>query len=211
MDFQEFEGREFLIFKKSYPAGAVLCKQGELSDDIYILQQGAVKVIVDDITIAVINTRGTFLGESAALLKQPRSATLQVINDAAFMVIPGNYLDNVVIQSPKVGLNLLKILAHRLRNTTTYLTRVQKDIIKYRNEIRELKGQRPLRELTLGEGLYELGLISEEQLVECQKIVEDSQMSPDPLSLAQVLLEKRYINMFQLTEYLKSHPKAALQ
>jgi len=202
----DIEGREFLIYKKKYPAGAILCKQGEVSDDIYILQAGAVKVIVDTMIIAVINTTGTFLGESAALLHQPRSATLEVLTDSEFMIIPGNYLDHVIMQSPRVGINLLKILAHRLRNTTTYLTQVQSDIINYRNEIRTLKGQRPIQELDLGSGLFELGLISQEQLKECQGIVEKTKDTPEPVTLPQILLEKRYINLFQLTEYLKSHP-----
>ena len=191
-------GNDFILMKKIYKVGTILCYQGEMSDDIYILQQGAIQVIVNNMVVAVISVRGSFFGESAAFTKKPRSATLKVIEEAHCMIIPSQFIGNVIQQSPQIGIQLVKILAKRLKTTTEYLTRLQSDIIKYRNEIRQLKGETVLKELSFEDKMLELGFINSGQMEEAKQI-----SATEGRSLMQILFEKKYITLDEISKLLE--------
>ncbi len=211
---KDYKGREFLIPKKHYPAGTVLCKQGEMSDDIYLLQRGSIQVIVDQEVIQIIEAHGSFVGETACLLKQPRSASLIVKEDAECMVIPGEYLENVISQSPKVGINLLKVMCTRLLRTTKLLTQAQKKIVSLRNQMAGQTKESPDEKTTpsepsgspktLGDRLIEIGLLNRTQLANAKaELLERSSAEPN-LTLSQLLIEKGYLTSFQLSMFLQS-------
>jgi CRP/FNR family transcriptional regulator len=189
------------LYKYSfYKAGTVLFKQGDPGTDIYIMKRGAVTVTVDEQIVGLINTPDTMIGEMAYLLSVPRTATVEAIEDAEFIVIPGKYLYENVMKTPELGIDLLKILSRRLANTTKYATTLEKEVVEYRNEIRNFKGMDELRKPTLEEELLMQGFITEEKLNNCRE--EFKKLKKKGPSLLQIIIQNGYVTAEQLIQYL---------
>ncbi len=99
-------------------AGDYLCRQDEISDEMFVIVQGQVRVAkTHDGTTQLIRTLGVgnHVGELAALRDLPRSA--DVIADAPnvrFLVIGGDALKMILRDRPEVALAMLASLAERL-------------------------------------------------------------------------------------------------
>jgi len=193
------------LFRYSFHrAGTRIFNQGDTGTDIYILKKGAVTVIVDDQIVGLINTPDTIIGEMAYFLNIPRTATIEAIEDCEFIVIPGEQLYQHVMKKPELGINLMKILSRRLANTTKYTTRLEKDIIEYRNEIRSLQGLEKLKRRSLEDDLITYRYITEEQLDTCMEEQKKARASSgETPSLLKFIVEKGYMSADQLTQFLE--------
>jgi len=191
-------------FKYSFfKAGTKIFEQGDKGTDIYILKKGAVTVSVDRKIVGLINTPDTIIGEMAYFLKLKRTATIETVEDSEFIVIPGEYLYQAIMKKPELGIELLKILAARLANTTRYAITLEKEVAQYRDRLRELEGVQGSEEKTLGEQLLQSGFITRAQLEECLKEIEEKKREGKTLSLPRVLVEKGYITTDELLQYLE--------
>lgn len=104
-------------------SGEYLLKQGEKTDCLYFLHDGAVKIIKNDYEVATRSDRGAVLGEMSILQDIEHSASVQCLKDSTFYCIkhPKKYLE----EHPKVIWNIAQILSLRLLNLTQYLVDVQ--------------------------------------------------------------------------------------
>jgi len=165
------EELELLVKTKTLKKGDVLYNQGDKDSNLFILKKGRCGVYVDDEFITEINEKDSIIGESAALFKQPRSATIKALENCELYVIPADYIDKVIIENPDIGLNLLKIIVKRLHNTSKLAAKLQKMILNYKNEIARLKGEKESdTKYQIGRLLYETGIITKEQLEEVLKL-----------------------------------------
>ena len=73
-----------LLEEESVPAGDVIVYQGELGVRFYILQSGAVRVLVDGREISRLRS-GDYFGEVALLRDIPRTATVQATEDTVLL------------------------------------------------------------------------------------------------------------------------------
>lgn len=109
---------------RDFAAGAVLFREGEIGSEMFVIQEGAVKVTKrvgnDDRTIAVFG-RGEFLGEMAILNNKPRSATATVIEAAHCLIIDGKTLETMLARNSEIALRLIKKLASRLDAADTLI------------------------------------------------------------------------------------------
>lgn len=68
------------LTRRRYPAGAVVCRQGEEGDRLYLIRKGSVAVVRDDGTpqrrVVAAQGPGDLFGEMALLSGQPRSASV---------------------------------------------------------------------------------------------------------------------------------------
>ncbi len=200
----EERSKSLLMNIKKYKKGDILYKQGDKSTELYILNSGKVEVYVDDIYIATISEKGAIIGESSLLLNQTRSATLKVVEDSEFMVIPSEYIDNVILENPAIGLNLLKIIITRLRNTTKQLVHLQKVVFEYERKIQKLQKEKSeQKEFMLGELFYKTGIISKKELDEVLKIKKSYEKKGIKKSIGEILIEKGYATMFQVMQLIK--------
>ncbi len=200
----EERSKSLLMNIKKYKKGDILYKQGDKSTELYILNSGKVDVYVDDIYIATISEKGAIIGESSLLLNQTRSATLKVVEDSEFMVIPSEYIDNVILENPAIGLNLLKIIITRLRNTTKQLVHLQKVVFEYERKIQKLQKEKSeQKEFMLGELFYKTGIISKKELDEVLKIKKSYEKKGIKKSIGEILIEKGYATMFQVMQLIK--------
>lgn len=116
-------GNQFEIFDA--PRGTTLFNEGEPGDSLYIVLSGKVKLgrkSTDgrENLVAVMGPADQF-GELSLFDPGPRTATAVVVTDARVARLGKASLTQWVIDRPQIGLQLLRVVARRLRRTNTML------------------------------------------------------------------------------------------
>ncbi|MEP6610122.1 MAG: cyclic nucleotide-binding domain-containing protein [Burkholderiaceae bacterium] len=109
-----------------FEAGQVMFKEGEVGDAAYVLIAGQV-----DVSVAgpsgpiVVRTLGPneLVGEIAIFDDIPRTATVTATASVEALRIAKEQFISVIRGNPDAALELIRILASRLANTTAQLTR----------------------------------------------------------------------------------------
>lgn len=106
--------------RRRFRSGEALFVQGDLSDRIFLLEQGWVKISCQssDGREAVLGIRGPgeMLGELSSLDGAPRSASAVALGAVDVVVAPARDLNRVIDEDPGAARELLAILAGRLRD-----------------------------------------------------------------------------------------------
>ncbi|MCP4543441.1 MAG: cyclic nucleotide-binding domain-containing protein [Chloroflexi bacterium] len=106
------------LFGSVYERGAVIFRQGELGDTMYIIQAGAVQISHKEggsETVLHILEKGDFFGEMALFQKEQRSATVTAIRQTRLLPLTHTSLLERMRQDPGVTLHLLKGLIFRIQ------------------------------------------------------------------------------------------------
>lgn len=107
------------ISTHTYPRNTILMHEGEPPDAMYIVTDGRVKIYVSDAEgkELVLDTLspGEFFGELALIDGSPRSATVVTTTETTISKILKTDFDHCLQASPKIAVNLLKILSRRIR------------------------------------------------------------------------------------------------
>jgi CRP-like cAMP-binding protein len=102
-----------------FPAGASLVTEGAPAGKLFVLVSGTLEVFRDEIPVASLNTPGAVVGEIAALLGRPASATVRAQNAVTAHVVADP--DRFLAQNPALLLEVARTLAARLDATTAFL------------------------------------------------------------------------------------------
>lgn len=192
------------LFKYSfYKTGSTIVRQGEKGDDIFILKHGAVTVLVDDQIVGLINAPDTVLGEMSYFLGVNRTATIEAVEDSEVIVIPGDTLYNLVFRKPEIGIDLMKILSDRLKSTTKYAVRLERDIIEYRNELRRMQDLKEEKITSIEDELLTYGYITAQQLSEARKEHKERHDAGEEVPFFKILIEKDFLTYEGLLQYLE--------
>jgi CRP/FNR family cyclic AMP-dependent transcriptional regulator len=118
----------FTAERLTYDAGQVMFNAGDPGDAAYIVIEGSVEISVP--TPAgpiVVNTlgRNDIIGEIAIFGDVPRTATAKALARVETLKISKELFIKVIRENPDAAIELIKILAMRLVNTTTQLTRTR--------------------------------------------------------------------------------------
>src|SRR3970282_1965908 len=100
-----------------HPRGAILFREGDLGDTLYLVQSGQLKVYSDatgEERIFAYIGPGGFFGELALLLEQPRSATVVVMIDAEVALLSKGDLEDLLRDYPAIAIHLGRELGRRL-------------------------------------------------------------------------------------------------
>ncbi|ADE16572.1 cyclic nucleotide-binding protein [Nitrosococcus halophilus Nc 4] len=107
---------------RSYPKHTVLIHEGDLSDSLYIILSGKVKVYVSDENgkEAILRTQkeGEYFGELALLDERPRSASVMTLEKSRLSVVSKAVFSRCLKEHPDFALKLLCTLTHRVRSLT---------------------------------------------------------------------------------------------
>lgn len=140
--------REELLrsFGREYPEGTILFREGELSDEMYVIYEGKVKVTKKirnvEKTLAIMS-KGDFFGEMAILNRKPRSATVEVIEDSKLLVVTSKTLKTLLQKDVGITIRLLLKLSSRLQEADDLIenlmlkdddSKVANTLIKLANE-----------------------------------------------------------------------------
>jgi CRP/FNR family cyclic AMP-dependent transcriptional regulator len=93
--------------------GTVLCKEGEIGREFFVIVDGKVKVTRKGRRVAM---RGSpdFLGEIALLEELPRTATVTAETSVRLFVLTGKDFRYLLDENPSVERKVLRALARRL-------------------------------------------------------------------------------------------------
>jgi len=120
-------GSPFAKFLTHYKTGAVLFKEGEEGEEMFIIQSGRVaikkKVKEGDTTLAVLE-KGDFFGEMALLERLPRSASAEVIEDGDLIKISNEIFGDMIKANPEIAIRMLRKYSIRLRETNKQIEHI---------------------------------------------------------------------------------------
>lgn len=112
----------------SYRDGERLFEAGEEGDCAYVILSGEVDVVVKandkEITVAVLH-QGEIFGEIAALTDQPRTSAIQARGPLTVLRLDRQTILNLMGEFPDIALQLITVLADRLRDTSRQLAESQ--------------------------------------------------------------------------------------
>jgi len=98
----------------TYTPGTVIIKNGELSDDLYFLLKGHVKVIdLNNNEIATLE-QGSFFGEMGVIDKGPRTATVVAAAHCHAFVMSGEVARDMLMCEPSVSKDVVDQATSRL-------------------------------------------------------------------------------------------------
>ena len=108
----------------NFRPGAVLMRQGDDADAAYVIISGKGDVVIDtpsgEIKVAEVNS-GQIVGEVAILIDVPRTATVKTEEGLTALKIGKENFLRLLTGSPQVAVEIIKVLASRLENTTAQL------------------------------------------------------------------------------------------
>ncbi len=108
-----------LLKRVSYAKGQAVFQQGDLGDAMYLVGSGQVVVWDEEAGKALAYLGpGSFVGELALLLAEPRSASLQVAIDADLYVLEKDDFDSLLAERPAIAIAMTRELGQRLVKTS---------------------------------------------------------------------------------------------
>ena len=115
----------FASERVTFAEGTALFEQGEEGDAAYIVLDGTadVRVTADGggaITIAQVASND-IVGEIAILCDVPRTATVVATSELVTLKITKELFFRMVQDFPQIGIEVMRVLAHRLETTTRQL------------------------------------------------------------------------------------------
>jgi CRP/FNR family transcriptional regulator, cyclic AMP receptor protein len=121
--------QKLLVFSSErlkYDAGQVMFNAGDMGDAAYIVIEGSVEISVPTPGgPIVVNKLGKndIIGEIAIFGDVPRTATAKALTPLETLKISKELFEKVIRENPDAALELIRVLAARLANTTTQLSR----------------------------------------------------------------------------------------
>jgi CRP/FNR family transcriptional regulator, cyclic AMP receptor protein len=101
------------------PRGGIVLREGENTNAIYFILNGALKVLVSDAegreVILTILGRGELFGEMGAIDNHPRSATVIASQSSDLVVVAKADFQQIMMDNFEVSLAIMRGLAARLR------------------------------------------------------------------------------------------------
>ena len=112
----------------TYKPGQVLFRQGERGDAAYIVLKGSADVLINGsdgpLRVATLS-ENEIIGEIAILCDIPRTATVQAETELTTLKITTDLFFRMIMDFPEMGVEVMRVLAHRLEQTTAQLRQVQ--------------------------------------------------------------------------------------
>jgi CRP-like cAMP-binding protein len=108
-----------LVRTADLPAGEVVVREGDPGRELFVLLEGEVRVVrglgtPHERELSRMRAITTF-GEIAVLDGDPRSASIAALSDVRMLVLDGDRFQELVLQVPEIGLEVIRAVTKRLR------------------------------------------------------------------------------------------------
>jgi CRP-like cAMP-binding protein len=100
--------------------GETLFKAGDAPDGMFVLLEGALKVLVGD-EVVESPTRGAIIGEMALIDQSPRGATVVASDASSLAKLDERRFQRIIQLNPFFATHVMKILADRIRRMNRLL------------------------------------------------------------------------------------------
>ncbi len=108
-----------LLKHVSFAKGQTVFRQGDIGNAMYVVENGQVVVWDEEAHQALAYLGpGSFVGEIALLLAEPRSASLKVAIDADLYMLEKEAFDRLLMERPEIAIYMTRELSQRLVKTS---------------------------------------------------------------------------------------------
>ncbi|MFZ1816094.1 MAG: Crp/Fnr family transcriptional regulator [Rhizobiaceae bacterium] len=115
----------FASDRMSYSNGQKVFKQGEVGDAAYVVIHGTADIVVEtaagEIVVAQAKENAV-VGEISILCDVPRTASVRANGELVMLKIKKEHFLGLMMDFPKLGIQVMRELAQRLSRTTAELT-----------------------------------------------------------------------------------------
>jgi len=102
---------------QAYHAGDAIFRVGDRGDRMYVVLEGKVRLSASGRELELLGPGGVF-GEIALIDSGPRSADAVAVSDCRVVPIDESWFKFLVQQTPFFSLQIMRVMAERLRRTT---------------------------------------------------------------------------------------------
>ena len=103
--------------ERTYPKNSLLFAEGELGNELYIIQEGSVKIVKivnnQEVILAVLR-KGDIFGEMALLENEPRTASAEIVEDCKVLAVNRANFAELIKTSPELVARLTTLMAERI-------------------------------------------------------------------------------------------------
>jgi len=99
---------------RTFKAGETIFREGDPATELYVIQSGRVEIRLGNRLLNTLSERHIF-GEMALIDAAPRSATAIAATDVTLVPVSEKQFLFLVAQMPFFALNVMRVLARRLR------------------------------------------------------------------------------------------------
>jgi len=117
------------VLGKEYADGAVICRQGEPGDRMYVIQAGRATVVREEGGVEVVVGQlktGDVFGEMAILDRQPRAATVRAKGVARVLTLDKRAFLRQVHEDPSLAYRILESMSLRIRRLDAELSEIRR-------------------------------------------------------------------------------------
>ena len=103
--------------ERVYPRGYLLFAEGEPGNELYIIQEGSVrisKIVNNQEVILAVLRKGDIFGEMALLEDKPRTANAEVLEECTVLAVNRANFEEMIKTSPELVARLTTLIAERI-------------------------------------------------------------------------------------------------
>ena len=106
--------------KISIHAGQALFREGDEGNQMFVLETGTAEVVVQNLVLETLK-HGSIVGEMGLVSHEPHSASVIAKTDCEFVVVDEKRFQFLVQQTPYFAIQVMRLMAERLRATNKLL------------------------------------------------------------------------------------------
>jgi CRP-like cAMP-binding protein len=103
--------------ERTYPVGCLLFAEGEPGDELYVIQEGSVRISKimnnQEVVLAVLR-KGDIFGEMALLENKPRTATAETLENCTVLAVNQANFTSLIKTSPELVARMTTLMAERI-------------------------------------------------------------------------------------------------
>lgn len=125
---EDLMGISHIMTHKTYKKGEVIFLAGDLSNHLFVVRKGTVKIthVFEDGREQVVRIiqAGDFFGELALFRNSPLTSNAEAIVETEVCILQGHAFKDIIVKIPSLQLNLLNQLSERLEKAEFQLSRL---------------------------------------------------------------------------------------
>ena len=117
---------------RTYEDGAVIIREGDVGDCLYVVQEGTVEILSERDGRAIrlgLAGPGELIGEMAVFDRQVRSATVRAHGRARVMTIDKKNFLRRINEDPSLAFRIVQTMSHRIRELDAEIAVLKRNAI----------------------------------------------------------------------------------
>ena len=121
----------------AYKNGTLISREGEISDHLYIIREGSLRVVKTRNgvkTVVTVLQAGETYGEIGLFNQAPRSASAIANEDCDLWIIQRSALKKFLLDMPEIAYNFLEVFSEKLRKSSDEVVELHMSISKAKKD-----------------------------------------------------------------------------